>query len=323
MRRCLLFALLPLLLCGCGVPSFLITPVSSNQELDEIQVEPGQGLFPSKIVIIPVEGVLANIKEGAFLGPTENPLSLFVQQMDKAQADPSVAAIVLRVNSPGGAVATSDTMYARIKEFREKTGKPVIAAAQEVDASGAYYVSCACNKIVVHPAGIMGSIGVIFETFDFTGTMDKIGVVSNTIKSAPMKDIGSPFTRMTTAERAVLQGLVDNFFTRFKGVVMENRPVKSGAEIARVSDGRVFDATDAVDFGLADKIGRLPDAIELAKQMAHATDAEVVMYKRPYGYTGSIYAESSTPQLKSDVLTLSLPGAQSMLPGGFYYLWMP
>ncbi|HTW93516.1 MAG TPA: signal peptide peptidase SppA, partial [Tepidisphaeraceae bacterium] len=308
MRISLLFAFAPLLLGGCGIPSFLITPVSSSQDLNEIQVEPGQGLFPSKIVIIPVEGILADVKEGGFLEPTENPLSLFVQEIDKAEDDPSVAAIVLRVNSPGGAVATSDTMYARILEYRQKTGKPVIASAQEIDASGAYYVSCACNKIVIHPAGIIGSIGVIFEAFDVTGTLDKIGIVPNTIKSAPMKDIASPFARMTPEERAVLQGLVDDFFTRFKGVVMANRPIKPGAEIARVSDGRVFDATDAVDYGLADQIGRLPDAIKLAKEMAHATDAQVVMYKRPYGYTGSIYAEDAIPEPKSNVLTLSLPG---------------
>jgi len=323
MRISLLFAALPFFLCGCGFPSLLITPVSNSSDLNEIQVQPGQGFFPKKVAIIEVEGVLANIKEGGFLQATENPLSLFIQEMDRAADDSSVVAVVLRINSPGGAVGTSDTMYDYVLKFRKKTGKPVIAAAQEVDASGAYYVSCACDKIVIHPAGIMGSIGVIFETFDAVGTLDKLGLRSNAIKSAPMKDIGSPFTHMTDDERAVLQGLVDDFFARFKGVVMANRPIKTPEQIARVSDGRVFDATDAVAFGLADQEGRLDDAIDLAKQMAHAPNAEVIMYKRPYGYTGSIYAETSTPVPQSGVLTLSLPGAETMLPGGFYYLWMP
>jgi protease-4 len=323
MRFSLLFAALPFFLSGCGFPSLLITPVQNGGDLNEIQVQPGKGFFPRKVAIIEVEGIIANIKEGGFLQSTENPLSLFVQEMDKAEADPSVVAVVLRINSPGGEVAASDTMYDRVIKFRQHTGKPVIASAQEVDASGAYYLSCACDKIVVHPAGIMGSIGVIFETFDAVGTLDKLGLRSNAIKSAPMKDIGSPFTHMTDDERAVLQGLVDDFFARFKGIVMENRPIKTPEAIARVSDGRVFDATDAVAFGLADQQGRLDDAIDLAKQMAHATDAEVIMYKRPYGYTGSIYAETSTPTPQAGVLTLSLPGAENLLPGGFYYLWMP
>src|SRR5271170_6655292 len=175
MRISLLFAALPFFLCGCGFPSLLITPVSNSSDLNEIQVQPGQGFFPKKVAIIEVEGVLANIKEGGFLQATENPLSLFIQEMDRAADDSSVVAVVLRINSPGGAVGTSDTMYDYVLKFRKKTGKPVIAAAQEVDASGAYYVSCACDKIVIHPAGIIGSIGVIFEDFDISGTLFKIG----------------------------------------------------------------------------------------------------------------------------------------------------
>src|SRR5580658_8254214 len=130
MRFSLLFAALPFFLSGCGFPSLLITPVQNGGDLNEIQVQPGKGFFPRKVAIIEVEGIIANIKEGGFLQSTENPLSLFVQEMDKAEADPSVVAVVLRINSPGGEVAASDTMYDRVIKFRQHTGKTVLASAQ-------------------------------------------------------------------------------------------------------------------------------------------------------------------------------------------------
>jgi protease-4 len=314
-----------LFVIGCGTPSFLITPVSNTSELEEVPVQRGEGFFPKKIAIIEVEGVLVNANTGGFLQPSENPLNVFTEQLNKAAADPSVKAVVLRVNSPGGAVGTSDTMYDEVIKFREKTGKPVIASAQEIDASGAYYVSCACNKIVAHPAGLMGSIGVIFEDFDLSGTLNIIGVRPETIKSAPMKDIGSPFRPMTDQERAVLQGLVDSFFHRFKSIVLAGRPFPSPTDLDAIADGRVFTGPEAVQLHLADQVGRLDDAIALAKQMADAPQAEVIMYKPPYGYAGSIYASMNVPapQAQSNVTTLQLPKSDALLPSGLYYLWKP
>jgi protease-4 len=319
------FPLFLILGSGCGIPSFLVTPVQSTSDLQEIQVQPSHHPFASKVAIIEVEGVLINARTGTFVQSADNPLSIFTQQLDKAAADGSVKAVVLRVNSPGGAVATSDTMYDEIVRFRKKTGKPVIASAQEIDASGAYYVSCACDKILVHPAGLMGSIGVIFEDFDVSSTLSMLGVQPEAIKSAPMKDIGSPFKHMSDKERAVLQVLVDNYFARFKGIVLKNRPFKDEAELDAVADGRVFTGEQAVGLHLADQVGRLDDAIDLARQMSGATDAQVIMYKHEYGDSGSIYADfnAPAPQANSGVTTLALPKSDSLLPGGFYYLWMP
>lgn len=305
------------------MPSFLVTPVENPSALNQVQVRPGQGLFAPKIAIVEVEGTLINERSVGMFSSSDNPLSLFTQELDAAAADPSVKAVVLRVNSPGGSVGTSDTMYDEVIKFRQQTGKPVIASAQEIDASGAYYVSCAADKIVAHPAGIMGSIGVIFEDFDVVGTLNILGIKPETIKSAELKDIGSPFKHMTDKERGVLQGLVDSYFERFKGIVSANRPIKDPAAMALVSDGRVFTGQEAVKLHLADQVGRLDDAIALAKQMANAPGASVVMYARPYGPSGSIYAELSQPQPRAGVTTLALPESAETLPGGFYYLWMP
>jgi protease-4 len=320
--RGLLFILPLLLTAGCGTPSFLITPVSSSSSLDETTVQSGRGFAPPKIALIELDGMLANARVGGLLQAEENKLSLFTQQLEKAESDDSVKAVVLRINSPGGTVTCSDTMYEMVKRFRAQTKKPVIADAQEVTASGAYYVACGCDRIVAHPTSVVGSIGVIFQTFEITGTMQKLGITSNAIASGPFKEMGSPFKQLQPDERALMQKMVDEYYARFVSVVTTNRHVDP-ANIKQVTDGRVFSGEQARELGLVDQVGLLDDAIDLARTMATAPDAQVVMYKRPYGYSGSIYSTDSIQPPRSDVMRVEIPVADNLLPTGFYYLWQP
>jgi protease-4 len=309
-----------LLVAGCGSGSFLITPVSDTSELKQIAVQDGEK--SAKVAIIEVEGMLLDDRSGGLLQPSENPLSLFIQELNQAADDDSVKAVVLRVNSPGGSVTTSDTMYDAILRFKTKTHKPVIASAQELDASGAFYVSCAADKVIVSPTSIVGSIGVIFESFDFQDTLDKLGIRSDAVKSAPLKDMGSPYRHLTPEAREIMQGMVDEYFARFKNIVVSSRGLKDSTTIDLVTDGRVFSGQRAVELGLADQTGRLNDAIDLAMQMGNAPGGKVIMYKRPYGYSGSIYAEMPLSEPKSNDMNLKLP-MSSWIPEGFYYLWQP
>ena len=307
------------------MPSFLITPVKNTNTLQEVEAQPGhKGIGKGKIAIIEVEGMLINAKSGGFLQPTENPLSVFTQELETAERDDGVKALVLRVNSPGGTVTTSDAMYELLMRFRQRTKKPVVASCQEVCASGAYYVSCASDKIVAQPTTVVGSIGVIFNTFEFSGTMAKIGASSEAIKSGPLKDMGSPFKPLTDPERRVMQGIVDEYYGRFLEVLREHRTIKDEPTFKIATDGRVFSGRRAKEIGLVDENGLLEDAIELARKMANAPGAKAVMYKRPYGYRGSVYADTSTPapQASSSVTKLELPGGP-LLPSGLYYLWNP
>ena len=326
--------ILGLALCaGCGTPSFLVSPVSNTNKLEEEEVQPGKGWSSGKIAIIPVEGMLANARSGGFLQPTDNPVSKFVQEMNEAEKDDSVKAVVLRVNSPGGTVSSSDTMYTVIQRFKEKTHKPVVASTQEVAASGAYYVSCAADKIVAAPTSVVGSIGVIFETMEFQGTLDKLGVTAAAIKSGSLKDMGSPFRAMKPDERAVMQQMVDEYFHRFVHIVADHRPVTEQpvAELgtyakdgyAGLYSGRVFSGEEARKLGLADQVGQLTDALDLARKLANVPNASAILYERPYGYGGSIYASASVPQPQANVMKLELPESRVFLPGGFYYLWEP
>jgi protease-4 len=321
--RCLLLSLLLVIASGCGTPSFLITPVQNTQRLQEIQVAEGRGWSQPKIAVIEVEGMLMNARTGGFLQPTENVLSLFTQQLEIAEKDPSVKAVVLRVNSPGGTVTASDTMYEMLVRFKAKTHKPIIASCQEVCASGAYYVSCASDVIVACPTSVVGSIGVIFNTFDASQGLAKIGVYSIPIKSGEFKDMGSPFKPPTAGEKAIMQGMVDDYYARFRSVVTTNRKSLDAKNLGMATDGRVFSGEQAMAIGLVDRVGLLDDAIELAKEKANAPSAKVVMYKRPYGYTGSIYASTNTPTPQANTLHLELPNTGLFLEKGFYYVWNP
>jgi protease-4 len=211
-----------------------------------------------------------------------------------------------------------------LRRFKEKTKKPVVASFQEVAASGAYYLSCAADRIVAHPTSVVGSIGVIFNTMEFTGAMSKLGVRAESIKSGPLKDMGSPFHALTSEERAVMQAMVDEYYNRFVSVVRTNRPTAADkVKMTTATDGRVFSGIQAQELGLVDETGMLPDAIKIARKLAKSPDATVVMYKRPFGFKGSIYANGPTPERSPNVMQLEIPGANSMLPTGFYYMWQP
>ena len=313
---------------GCSMPSLLIKPVANTNELEEQVVDEGKPSRPfgrggGKIALIEVEGMLINARSGGLFAPEENKLSLFTQQLQLAARDDDVKAVVLRINSPGGTVTCSDTMYEMVKRFRAETKKPVIANTQEVAASGGYYIACGADRIVAHPTSVVGSIGVIFETFEFSSAMEKLGISSAAIKSGPLKDMGSPFRPLDAQSRQVMQGMVDGYYQRFVGVVRENRRMTDPDRLNHVTDGRVFSGEQALQLGLVDQLGLLPDAIDLARQMAKAPGAKVVLYKRPYGYSGSIYASAPTGVPRDNVLRLDFGESAMTRPTGFYYIWKP
>ena len=209
---------------GCAPASFLITPVPAKQQLVEQVVQRDSFWAYQKIALIDVDGVIANVRSSSLLGSSgENPVALFAEKLEQAAQDDDVEAVVVRINSPGGAVTASDIMYTELQRFREKTGKPVVAAMLDVAASGGYYLACAADKIYAQPTTVTGSIGVIMLAPEFSGTMLKLGVQMNVIKSGDMKDMGSMFRAMNAEDRAVFQGLIDKMYARFLEVVARSR----------------------------------------------------------------------------------------------------
>ena len=217
--RCHLF--LCVLICataltGCAPMSFLITPVQRPHGLVEHVVSRDSFWAGDRIALIDIDGVLRNAPAGSLLGPTgDNPVVLFKEKLDQAAGDDRVKAVVLRINSPGGGVTASDLMYSELIEFKKKTGKPTIACILDVGASGAYYIACGADKIYAAPTAVAGSIGVIMIAPDFSGTMQKLGVRANIIKSAAFKDAGSPLREMSAADRDIFQKMIDQMYERF------------------------------------------------------------------------------------------------------------
>lgn len=313
---------------GCIPTSFLITPVSGQRALEEHVVERQSPWATQRIALIEVEGAISNAALSSLTGVSlGNPVSILKEKLDRAARDQRVKAVVLRINSPGGGVTASDLMYTEVQRFRARTRKPVIASLADTAASGGYYVACAADRILAHPTTVTGSIGVIMMTPQISGTLAKLGAQMNVIKSAPMKDVGSPFRDMSPDERAVFQKIIDAMYERFLDVVAASRTQLSRARIRELADGRVYVGADALAHGLIDEIGMLPAAIELAKARGGigARPALVVSYARPADYRANIYAQrpDAPPGAQVNVINLSLPAWPGADGPQFLYLWAP
>ena len=321
MARWLVLALIPLTLTGCfnGV---LLTPVRTGVPVEEVvAAEARRPLCFDKVAIIDVEGMILNAKTGGLLGEGDNMMALFRERLDAAREDKRVKAVVLRVNSPGGAVTASDIMYQDVLAFRKDTGKPVVACMMDVAASGGYYLAMAADRTFAHPTTVTGSIGVIMSLYNASGLFQMIGVTSSPIKSGPNKDLGNPARAMTDEERAILQGMVDSFYAQFVQVVARGRGMPE-ERVRALADGRVYTGLDAHKLGLVDEVGYLEDAIARAKQLACVRDARVVAYDRCGGHRGSIYA--GAPHIPSQInVKLDVPLFNNTGGAAFLYLWEP
>lgn len=318
------FIFFSVFLAGCGPKAYKITPIPVERTLEETVVMDDGGWSPAKIVVLDVEGILLDKRKPTLFEEGENPVSLFVEKLDKAAKDPAVRAVVLRINSPGGAVTASDLMYQEVQAFKQRTGckKPIVAMLMDVAASGGYYLACATDRIVIQPTGVTGSIGVIMQLFSFKGTMDKIGAETVAVKSGPMKDAGSLFKRLKPEEQQVFQGLVDEFYDRFVQVVAQGRPQLSEERIRAIADGRVWSAQQALEHGLVDQVGTFRDVLAGVKEQLGIKRVRVVMYHRPLGWRPNIYAHAPTVSPQLNLVNITLPDI--LLPEAqFMYLWAP
>ncbi|MCA1765835.1 MAG: signal peptide peptidase SppA [Desulfobulbaceae bacterium] len=177
----------------------------------------------------------------------------------------NIAAIVLRIESPGGAVGASQEIFEEVKRTRQVM--PVVASMGSVAASGGYYAALGANKIVASPGTLTGSIGVIIKFPNFAEIFEKIGYKSEVVKSGKMKNIGSPGRSMTEAERELIQSIIDNVHGQFVNAVIEGRELPA-EKVLEFADGRIFSGEQALQAGLIDRFGNFTDAVELAAKLA-------------------------------------------------------
>jgi len=329
--HCHLFSVLCLLssvvclLTGCGPAAFHVELVPTRQQLQETEIQSDSGLFVTdKIAIIDVDGLMANKRKSGLLRVGDNPVSLFLEKLDKAAADSAVKAIVLRIDSPGGTVAACDIMHHSLSEFKRRTGKPVVACVTGMACSGGYYLACGSDGIMAQPSSVTGNIGTIFQTFSVAGTMDKIGVKAVTIKSGDLKDLASPLHDLSEEEQRVLEGIIQELYQQFLAVVQEGRHGIGEDKLRELADGRVFTTRKALQEGLIDKVGYLSDGIRWAKEKAGLEKVRVVIYHRSLSYTPNAYASAAAQAGGAEsLINIGLPDWLASDGAQFLYLWQP
>jgi len=232
--------------------SIIIALVSSDSNFD----------FSDKVAVIDIKGVILDPRE------VNTALSNYAKRDD-------VKAVVLRIDSPGGAVGPSQEIYREVQRFRTK--KKLVVSMGSVAASGGYYIAAGADKIVANPGTITGSIGVIVEFMNTQELFKKIGLKGTVIKSGTFKDTGSPLRELTETEKKLLGAVVNDIHSQFVEAVAQGRNMKP-EDVAILADGRIFSGAQAMRLGLVDQLGSLEDAIDEVARLAGIEGKHSVIY---------------------------------------------
>jgi len=224
---------------------------------------------------IRLEGVISGEKFSSLLsGETVTPEEI-IGQLDEADKNPNVKAILLRVNSPGGSPAASQEIYEEIKKME----KPVVVSVSDTCASGAYYVASAADRIIANRSSSVGSIGVIMQIPNYEDLYEKLGLKYTTIKQGKYKDIGSPDRPLTKEEMKLLEAQLKEIYRQFIADVAEARSMDV-SEVEELATGWVFLGTEALELGLIDDIGNYKDAINIAAELGGIKGEPIVIRQK-------------------------------------------
>jgi len=228
-----------------------------------------------KIAVIPLSGPITAGGSSLFYGSAITP-GLVREQLNRAEKDVTVKAIVLRIESPGGVVAPCQEISAEIEKVKQT--KPVVVSMGNTAASGGYYISAKADKIVALPGTLTGSIGVISQIPNVKGLYDKLGIEIQTFKGGKYKDMYSGFRELTPEEKEIMQQMVDNYYEQFVETVAEGRGL-SKEQVRSLATGQLYTGVEAKELGLVDELGGLDTAIDLAAELAGVTTPRIEYYK--------------------------------------------
>ena len=217
-----------------------------------------------RVALIRIEGMIMDSKDT-------------VEEIKEYARDPFTRAIVLRIDSPGGAVVPAQEIYKEIRKAVQK--KNVIVSMGSVAASGGYYIASPATKIIANPGTLTGSIGVIMEVPNMEGLMDKLGIKTEVVKSGRHKDMASVFRGIGPEERMILQEVLDDVHEQFIKSVAEGRKMIYD-DVKKIADGRIFTGEQALKVGLIDELGSLEDAVHVAAQLSGIEGEPVVVSKK-------------------------------------------
>ena len=278
-----------------------VIAVKALRERDFEEVLVKEGSTPGqKIAVIPLEGVIAHGQDGV-LG--EDVVQGFKNALAQARRDSDVKAVVISVDSPGGEITASDVLYNSLREFSKE--KPSVVYFNSMGASGAYYAACGASYIMCNATTFTGSIGVIISTLNYRDLLGKVGLEAIVFKSGKFKDMLNGAREMTPEEKAYVEGLVMQSYDRFVGIVARARNLDEQSLRNGVADGRIMSGTDAYAAKLVNQLGYIENAFEKAGELAGASGARVVRYKRAITLASLLrmFGEARTAvSLKVDIL---------------------
>ncbi len=308
-----------------GEVSTVMRPDNTASRVRGVPVYSGPTGAPEsrKIVVLDVDGLLVNKNLGGFGSMGENPVALIREKLDVIATDESIAAIVLRINSPGGGVTAADIMTRDLGQLKAQRDIPVVACLMDVGTGGAYYLATAADRVVAHPTSIVGGFGVILNVYNLELTLAQFNVAPVHIKAGERIDIATPERPMEEEERKILQSMATTFHDRFVDRVVASRP--RGEEIARdVFDGRIFTGEKANEYGLVDSVGYLDDAIVVARELAELpADAPLVMLRRDNDRAYTLFDVTPNSPTMTSLFPLKIPGLDRGDMPTFMYLWQP
>jgi protease-4 len=254
-----------------------------------------------KIALVEISGQIADSRD-------------IVRQLSKYRRDDDIKAIILRINSPGGAVAPSQEIYDEVLRVRADN-KKIYASMGSLAASGGYYIAVAADRIFANPGTLTGSIGVIMAFGNAEKLMEKIGLEPQVVKSGKYKDVGSPARKMTAEERIYLQRVVNDVHQQFIDAVAKGRDITT-KEAAKLADGRVFTGRQALKLKMVDEMGGLEDVIvKLGETTGIQGRPKVIWEEPPKGFMEWLMEGSLPKDLKANWMPSQFPALQ--------YLWLP
>jgi len=308
------------LLAGC-MSVKLNFLMDKTDPLGEFVLEGGDS--SQKILLLNIDGIISNSPGFQLVGESPSMVEEVVAQLEKASRDPAVKAVILKIDSPGGATTASDLIYHEISMFKERKKVRVIAMMMDVAASGGYMIALPADKIVAQPTTVTGSVGVVFIRPKFDGLMGLIGAAVQVSKPAENKDMGSPFRKDSEAEEKLFAEMVGSLNSHFYKMVAKHRKI-SNENLEKVKTARVFLAEEAKQIGLIDEVCYPSDAVAMCrKDSGLSNNAQLVVYRRKNYPNDNIYNRSQIRSGSSVSLINigALEGAASSLKPGFHYLW--
>jgi protease-4 len=253
-----------------------------------------QGDIGKKVAVLTVNGTIQDTGESTSILNSETyNHQFFMKQLDKILDDSNVKGVLLKVNSPGGGTNESKQIYDKIEQIKKERNIPIYVSMGSMAASGGYYISAPADQIFADEETITGSIGVIMQGMDYSKLAKKYGIEFNTIKTGPYKDILSGSREMTTAERKLLQDMVNDSYERFVNVVADGRGMTK-KEVREIADGRIMNGSQAVDAGLVDKLGYSEDALQSLLKDNDLEKAEVYEYKEAGDWSSLLSSKVNT-----------------------------